>query len=481
MIFVEKKDDVFVKVRCDSDIAMELSEYFTFTVPNAKFNPKFKNKMWDGKIRLFSTATRLIYAGLVTHIERFAKERGYAFECDRTALSDSSFSLVEAQQFIDALKDLSLKPRDYQLQAFAHAVRKRRALLISPTGSGKSLIIYLLSRLYRTNNKKVLIVVPTTSLVHQMASDFIDYGCSPDSIHKIYSGQDKETDASFIITTWQSIYKLHKNWFKQFNCMIGDEAHLFKATSLVSILTKLTDCQFKFGLTGTLDGSLTHKLVLEGLFGPVKQVTTTSDLIEQKHLSSFQIKAIVLSYPDRIRELTKKAKYADELNYIVTLAQRNKFISNLALSLKGNTLLLFRFTDHGKIIYDMLSQQQRKVYYVDGSVDGEDREDIRINIEGETDSIIVASLGTFSTGVNIKNLHNIIFASPSKSKIKTLQSIGRGLRLSDNKTIATLYDIVDDLSWKSKKNHTLVHFIERTKMYDAEKFDYKIYNVNLGV
>lgn len=481
MIFVEKKDDVFVKVRCDSDIAMELSEYFTFTVPNAKFNPKFKNKMWDGKIRLFKPATRLIYAGLVSHIEKFARERGYPFECDRSSLGDSSFSLVEAQQFVDALKELKLKPRDYQLQAFAHAVRKKRALLVSPTGSGKSLIIYLLSRLYRTSEKKILIVVPTTSLVHQMASDFVDYGCSPEHIHKIFSGQDKNTDASYVITTWQSIYKLQKPWFKQFNCVIGDEAHLFKATSLVTILTNLTECQYKFGLTGTLDGSLTHKLVLEGLFGAVKQVTTTSELIEKKHLSSFQIKAIVLNYPEKSRELTKKNKYDDEINYITGLAQRNKFISNLALSLKGNTLLLFRYTDHGKEIFNILSQYGRQVYYVDGSVDGEDREDIRINVENENDSIIVASLGTFSTGVNIKNLHNIIFASPSKSRIKTLQSIGRGLRVSDNKTIATLYDIADDLSWKSKKNHTLVHFIERTKMYDSEKFDYKIYNVNLGV
>jgi len=481
VIFIEKKDDVFVKVRCDSDIAMELSEYFTFTVPNAKFNPKFKNKMWDGKIRLFKPATRLIYAGLVSHIEKFAKDRGYTFDCDRAALGDNSFSLIEAQQFVNALKDLKLEPRDYQLQAFAHAVRKRRALLVSPTGSGKSLIIYFLSRIYRSSDKKILIVVPTTSLVHQMASDFVSYGCSPDHIHKIYSGQDKVTDASYVVTTWQSIYKLNKNWFKQFNCVIGDEAHLFKATSLVSILTNLTDCPYKFGLTGTLDGSLTHKLVLEGLFGPVKQVTTTSELIEQKHLSSFQIKAIILNYPDRIRELHKKVKYEQEIDYITTLVQRNKVIANLALSLKGNTLLLFRYTDHGRALHDILSQHERQVYYVDGSVDGEDREDIRINVENEDSSIIVASLGTFSTGVNIKNLHNIVFASPSKSRIKTLQSIGRGLRVSDNKTIATLYDLADDLSWKSKKNYTLMHFIERTKMYDSEKFDYKIYNVNLGV
>lgn len=124
--------------------------------------------------------------------------------------------------------------------------------------------------------------------------------------------------------------------------------------------------------------------------------------------------------------------------------------------------------------------KDRKVFYVDGNIDGMVREDIRRAVEEEKDAIIVASLGTFSTGVNIPNLHNVIFGSPSKSRIKTLQSIGRSLRLSDGKEFATLFDIADDLSWKSKKNHTIQHFVERVKMYDDEKFDYKIYNVNLG-
>lgn len=479
MIRIEKKNDVHIKVYCDDDVARELSEYFTFAIPNAKFNPKFRNKMWDGKIRLFSYSTRLIYAGLLAHIERFAKERNYSVDYDPNTFGDRNFSLVEAKLFIERLKTLTLQPRDYQLEAFVHAVRKQRALLVSPTGSGKSLIIYFLSRIYR-NNKKILIVVPTTSLVHQMASDFISYGCPPEYIHKIFSGQDKETDCPFVITTWQSIYKLNKQWFNQFNCVIGDEAHLFKAGSLTSIMNAMINCPFRFGFTGTLDGTLTHKLVLEGLFGPVKQVTTTSELIQQNHLADFQIKAIVLNYAEPVRKLYSKVDYQTEVDFIVNNIQRNKFIVNLALSLKGNSLILFRYTDHGKKIFNSLSESGKKVYYVDGSVDGLDREDVRISVEQEDNSIIVASLGTFSTGVNIKNLHNIVFAAPSKSRVKTLQSIGRGLRLSESKEIATLYDIADDISWKSKKNHTILHFVERTKMYDGEKFDYKIYNVNLG-
>lgn len=296
-MIIEKVDDVHIKVHCESDVAQELGAYFTFNVPGAKFSPKFKNKIWDGKIRLFSTATHHIYGGLVFHIERFAKERDYTVEYADNSFADTNFSLDEANYVIDKLNLPSdKKPRDYQLQAFTHAVRKRRALLLSPTASGKSLIIYLLSRFYKTYPEKILIVVPTTSLVHQMASDFVSYGCPEEYIHKIFSGQEKLTDAPFVITTWQSVYKLPKTWYSQFHCVIGDEAHLFKAASLKTMMSKLTDCPYRFGFTGTLDGTQTHTLVLEGMFGQIRKVVTTNELMEQKHVSQLRIKAITLSY-----------------------------------------------------------------------------------------------------------------------------------------------------------------------------------------
>ena len=470
-----------MKIHCENDLAYELSDYFTFNVPGARFSPAFRNRVWDGKIRLFSKATHYLYLGLLPYVQRFAKERGYELTLDLSEFSDINFNLKEAEEFISSL-NLTLKPRDYQLDAFVHAIKKKRALLLSPTASGKSLIIYLVSKYYESDPEKILIIVPTTSLVHQMSSDFVSYGCNENQIHKIFSGQDKVTDCNYVITTWQSIYKMPKPWFTQFHCVIGDEAHLFKAKSLTSIMTKLIECPYKYGFTGTLDGTQTHKLVLEGLFGKVEKITTTAELIEQKHLSNFKIKAIALNYNDEIKKQLKGIDYQSEVDYINTYEPRNKFISNLISTLEGNTLLLFKIIEHGKKLFDLINKtiDNRKVYYVDGSVDGMLREDIREDIEKQKDGIIVASLGTFSTGVNIRNLHNIVFASPSKSRIKTLQSIGRGLRLGKNKTVATLYDLVDDISWKSKKNYTLLHFIERVKMYDDEKFDYKIYNVNLG-
>lgn len=476
-IVIQNKDSAHIKVMCDAGIAMELQEYFTFSVPGHKFHPKFKNKMWDGKIRLFQAFTRTVYAGLRHYVEQFARERGYAVEYENNWYSEKEFSLVEASAFAKAIKT-TLEPRDYQLQAFAHCVRTSRALMLSPTASGKSFIIYLLSRFFQS--KQVLIIVPTTQLVHQLASDFVEYGGRPDHIQKIYESQQKDVTCPFVITTWQSIYKMPKEWLAQFGCVIGDEAHGFKAKSLTGIMDKMPSCKYRFGFTGTLDGTQTHKLVLEGLFGPVKKVTTTSELIENQTLASFKIKAILLQHSQEKCELLKKATYQEELTYLVLDPARNRFICNLALSLKGNTLILFRYVDkHGIPLFNLISPHREEVSLVHGDIDGEEREAIRKSIEVSQNSITIASLGTFSTGVNIKNLHNIIFASPSKSRIKVLQSIGRGLRKGETKDGAILYDIGDDLSWKSRQNSTLTHFSERIQLYNQEKFPYKIYTISL--
>ena len=480
-IQVEKFDETYIKVNCEPGLMMEMSEFFTFTVPGAKFTPAYRNKFWDGKIRMLNTMTGLIYYGLLSYIEEFCHKREYQIEY-LSDFSTEEFSIKEAKDFVNKIKP-TFQPRDYQLDAFVHAVRERRALLLSPTASGKSFIIYLLVRYYA---KRTLIIVPTTSLVSQLASDFADYGFDSSTyVHRVYAGKDKVTKRPITITTWQSIYKLPKEFFSSFDVVIGDEAHLFKAKSLTSILTKLSGCRYRFGLTGTLDGTQTHRLVLEGLFGPVRKVISTAELIEKKHLADFSIKGIVLTYPDDIRKMiARSGDYQSELDYIVRCEARNNFIKNLALSLDGNTLILFQFVEkHGKDLYNKILSEagDRKIFFVYGAVDGEEREEIRRIVENESNAIIVASVGTFSTGVNIKNLHSIIFASPSKSRVRNLQSIGRGLRKSDTKSAATLYDIADDMSWKSKKNFTLLHFMERVKIYNEEKFKYKLYKVELKI
>jgi len=473
---VTKLNETYIRIDCESSTAMELSDYFTFSVPNAKFHPLYKNKVWDGKIRLYNVMTRQLYAGLLSKVENFAKSREYEIKY-LSEFNDLPFSLNEAKEYIDTLST-SLESRDYQIAAMAHAVRKNRCLFLSPTASGKSFIIYTIVRYY---NKKTLIVVPTVSLVSQMASDFESYGYDKD-IHKIYSGVDKESDEDIVVSTWQSIYKMPKQWFSQFDVVIGDEAHLFKAKNLTKIMEKLDACKYRFGFTGTLDNTETHKLVLEGLFGPVKTVAKTTDLIDKKYLAELKIKIIVMKYSDEIRKQCKSFDYTTEMDFLVRNEKRNKFIKNLALSLNGNTLLLFQYVDkHGKELYKSIQDtaKDRKVFFVHGGVEVEERESIRKLVETEKDAIIIASSGVFSTGVNIKNIHNIVFSSPSKSKIRTLQSIGRGLRTSETKESVTLFDIADDLSWKSRNNFTYEHFKERTRIYAEEGFDYKVYKIDL--
>jgi len=484
-IILHKLNESFIKIQCEKHFAQELHEYFSFRVPGFQFVPAYKNKLWDGYIRLFSLRDFTLYAGLIPYIEKFCKERDYKLEIDSQLNLTENFSMIEAEKFLQTL-NLPHEVRDYQKKSFVHAVRNKRMLLVSPTASGKSLIIYNIVRfLLDADYKRGLLIVPTTSLVEQMYKDFESYGFdSEEHCHRQYSGKEKHTNKFLTITTWQSIYKNDPEYFHQFDFVIGDEAHLFKAKSLTTILSNCINADYRIGCTGTLDGTQTHRLVLEGLFGPVYQSTTTAELIEQKHLASFKIKCLVLKHSEEICKLAKSWDYQDEIDYIVSNTKRNEFIKNLTLSLDGNTLVLFNLVErHGKQLHKLIkdSSKDRHVFFVFGGTDVEIRESVREITERENDAIIVASYGTFSTGINIRNLHNIIFASPSKSRIRNLQSIGRGLRKGNNKEEATLFDISDDFRIGKFINFTLKHFIERCKIYDEEKFTYKFYNIELKI
>ena len=490
-IFLSKKDEVHLKVKCEPSIGQELNDHFAFDVPGAKFHPLYKARLWDGKVRLYSMFTQELYVGLKEYLERFCEERDYTIDYENYIHTADTATYDIVRKFCEDLnlgtKGKPLEIRDYQIDAVFKAIENGRQLLLSPTGSGKSLIIYCLLRWNERFNRRQLILVPTTSLVEQMYSDFQDYSClngwkTSEHCHRIYGGHEKSNEYDVVISTWQSLYKLPKPFFKDFKVIYGDEAHNFKAKSLTSILSKCTTTPYRVGTTGTLDGTKTHKLVLEGLFGPVYKVTTTKKLISDKTLADLEIFNIVLEYTDEIRKASKTLSYQDEMDFIVQYEPRNKFIRNLALKQEGNTLVLFQYVEkHGKPLSEMIKEKagDRKVFFVYGGTDTEQRENIRKITELENDAIIVASYGTFSTGINIKNLHNIVFASPSKSRIRNLQSIGRGLRTSETKTSCNLYDIADDLSWKNRKNYTLLHMIERIKIYNDEHFNYKLVKVPL--
>ena len=473
-LVISKKNEVYLYIKSEIHIYYELADQFTFEVPGAQFSPAYKKKFWDGKIRLFNTQNGQIYVGLLDRVIQFCKDHGYTYEFKDNKHYGTPFevnpniSQEGVKDYMNAICRYS--PRSYQVEGVYDALRHNRKLLISPTASGKSLMIYSIVRYFVETGKNTLIVVPTTSLVEQMYKDFADYGWDVGSwCHKIYAGKERETDSQVIITTWQSIYKLPRKYFERFSVVVGDEAHQFKSKSLISIMTKLDNAKFRYGFTGTLDGTQTHKWVLEGIFGPSYKIIKTDELMKKGHVATLDINVLLLKHPPN-----KFENFEEEVQYIIGHDRRNNFIKNLALDLKGNTLILFaRVEKHGEPLYELINNnniiESRNVFFIHGGVDTEDREKVRAITEQENNAIIVASYGTFSTGINIKNLHNVIFASPSKSRIRNLQSIGRVLRKGDKKTKATLYDIADDISYKSRKNYTLNHLIERIKIYNEER------------
>ena len=481
---ISKINEVYLELEVDEDISRELCDYFTFEVPGAKFMPQYRNRMWDGKIRLFSPHNGRIYVGLLPYIKEYCSKKSIEYIMEKGVENDRNVLRESVRDFAESLRPKSrgepIQFRDYQIDSIWHAIQSDRCLLLSPTASGKSLVIYTLVRYYHLMNLKTLILVPTTSLVEQMYSDFIDYGWEDKYLHRVYAGHDKGSKKPVVISTWQSIYKLHRPYFAQYGCIIGDEAHLFKAKSLTDIMAKSGEVRYRFGLTGTLDGTQTHRLVLEGLFGQVKKIISTKELIDRGTLAELEIDCIVLKHTVEEAKRVRYYTYAEEINYLVSHPKRNKFIEKLCKSIKGNTLLLFQLVEkHGVLLYNEIKTLDRKVFFVYGGTTTDTREKIRAITEKEKDAIIVASYGTFSTGINIRAINNIVFASPSKSRIRVLQSIGRGLRQNDDKSKVKLFDVSDNISYKSRPNFTYRHFTQRLNIYKEEKFKYEINRINL--
>ena len=505
-IIIEAKNASEINIRCSDSVAAELADSYTFDIPNAKFMAGYKRGGrakggWDGRIRLFDRRNYTLPFGLHENLRKeFAAGRGYAFNYSNPGpFRSRELSLVETRDFSTKLSPCgndgtSLVMREDQLNAINRAIRDRRSLILSPTSSGKSVISYHIALWHRAlvPGSKGLILVPRIQLAQQLYSDWCDYsksnGWEPGrDVHVIYGGKDKWSDKSIFISTWQSLYELPREYFAQFTYIIGDECHEFKAKSLTYIMNSCVNAWDRTGLTGSLDNTQTHKMVLEGLFGPITRVASSRELMDKGAITKLDpIKVIVLKHPPEVCKAFKNSPgtYEDEVQLLINSEARNRFISNLALSVKGNTLVLFqRVEKHGQLLYDLIkAKRPNNTYYIHGGIDVDVREEIRRIVETEADAIIVASYGTTATGINIRNLHNLIFASPSKARIRNLQSIGRILRLNQGKVSATLFDIADDLRIREGgyNNFTLNHMEERLKMYVEEKFVYKIYPVQLG-
>ncbi len=366
-LVIEKVNEVYLKIVTEPHVERELRDRFTFEVPSAKFMPQYRNKYWDGFVHLYNLKTKRIYVGLLDKIVAFCENHNYTYQFKDNKFYGLPFEInemVSKEGVKDYIKSITtFKARDYQIDAVYDALRYNRKLLISPTASGKSLMIYAIVRYFVAKHQKILLVVPTTSLVEQMYKDFEDYGWDPQNhCHRIYQGRERTNANEVTITTWQSVYNLDRSFFEDYDVIIGDEAHLFKSKSLVNIMDKLHHAKYRYVFTGTLDGTQTHKWVLEGLFGPSYKVTSSKALIDQGYLSQLDIQCLVLKYKPQ-----KFETYEDEIQFLISHPKRNNFIKNLALDLKGNTLILYsRVETHGQILYEMINnsvQNGRKVFF----------------------------------------------------------------------------------------------------------------------
>ena len=478
-IFVRKLNEVFVRVECDKSILYELAEHFEFYAPNYRYDPRYKNKMWSGKLKLLNLSTRQLYYGLHSRLASVAKTLGYTIEYSEEFYTPSTITFNNKE-----IEDCKHTIRDYQESAVEFALERKRCILLSPTASGKSFLLYTILKHLK---KKTLLIVPRVDLVEQMANDFIDYNPKSESwIYRITAGVDKNPKKDFpiYVATWQSLANTPKEWFNQFECVIVDECHLAAARILTGIMEKCENIEWRIGCTGTIsnEDSKVNALVLEGLFGEIFTVSTVKELTQEGFLTKLDIRALILKYDKITARGVRVMKYKEEIDFFYANKKRNNFIVNLALSQTNNTLVLFSFIDtHGKVLYDLAKKKapaDKNVHFVVGDVKGNKREEIRQIVNSSNNNIIFANYSIYSTGTNIPELHTIIFASGYKSKIKVLQSIGRGLRLADNKERCVLFDIVDDCSARVKKNYSVQHFLKRLALYQGEEHEVKIINID---
>lgn len=484
----------FFKIECDSGIAMEINDHFTFYCPGYKFMPKYKSGLWDGKIRMFDVRNRLFPVGLLFDLIRFLRRMEYEISVDRSAMPVNHDQLIE--DFQDSVvPSLTKVPRDFQESSFERCIKNNRALVLSATASGKSLIIYLLVRFFLDNfDRKILISVPSLGLVRQMKEDFCSYETSPrvcEETYQIYSGQKKETEKRVIIATLAMLRTQPASFYSDFSTYICDESHQADTQSVAYIMGKIPHVKYRFGFTGTLDGTKIHELQCKAWFGKVIEASKTIDLIEKGILSNMNISAISLQYPHHEKKIVRGLDYQNEIKYIVSHPKRNQFIVDTALNQKNNTLVLFNYVEgHGEVLLKMAREQcekenlDKEVFFIAGSgkekAGVEVREEIRQKMETQNNVVLFASFGTFSVGVNVKNLHCLILAHPFKARIRILQSIGRVLRKCAGKNESLIVDIIDDFSTKAHHNTVFNHGKCRLGMYDSERFNVNFTTENVS-
>lgn len=500
-MIINKVDESYLQITdIDYADAKFLSDQFAFFAENYRFHPKYKMRKWDGKIRLYNKFNSTLPVGCYSRLIKLLDAANFRYNVTFDA-DEEKLRLDELKSYIsDDLKS-DLVPREYQLASIMGLINRNRGVGVLPTASGKSFVQYCIINylLDKGLAEKTLLIVPTVALVNQMEYDFLDYAHDPNSykenLHKIYSGMDKNTDKPITISTWQSLKELEPDYFEQFDLVMVDECHEATAKVLSNLVSSCKNAKYKFGVSGTLEDSKVHEMQLEALFGDIEHYKTTSELIEEGHLTPINIYNIVFKYSKEkkkqfnslINDIKKKNKntkegigaktYQAENDFIANDKERKRAILKTINNCKGNTLVLFKNVSYGKELFELSKKYlDRNVYFVYGNITPDERERIRLTIEDEEDAIIFATLKIFSTGINIRKLAYLMFCQNIKSKIKVIQSIGRTLRKHDSKETARLIDIIDDLNGK---NFSIKHAQSKLELYDREGHPYKVKEIDL--
>ena len=497
-VILEHVNAAHHRMVCEEDAFLDAFGEFTYMVPGYQHMPKYKKGLWDGKIRVLRKQGRLVPSGIVPLVVSFLESTGRSVRVDDKWAADSDNVCYDPIEFAKACGVPEEKtPRDYQEYIIRELSTRRRGLVLSPTGSGKSLMIYLIGRWYRELQK--LLVVPTKSLVNQMVKDFRDYGYT-DPITMIHGETSKDwkstLDSEFVVSTWQSIYKMPTDWFQTFGVLLGDEAHGFKAKSLVELSDKSIAAFHRYGFTGTLDNKVCNQMVLEGSFGPVIQAARTADLQARGQLAPVEIRVLILKHPkEEVRVAHLDGSLQAEQKHIAQHPRRRDLVINLLESLKGNILVLFTLVDdHGVPLYNMALERGIDAHIIHGKSGVNEREVVRKRMKGAGNVKLLASYGTFSQGIDAPGIDNIVFASAYRSEIRVLQSIGRGLRIGGQQGVTCIYDIADDLriltseenkerrqegKEEEKPNLSYRHVWARTGYYQREGFPYRVTRMDL--
>lgn len=487
MILLHWYDETNFLVECDIGTHLELKEHVSAYAANYKFHPKFKAKIWNGKISFYDIRSHLYPIGLLPQVYECAVKFGYKVKLnfDISRLSNI-ISDDEIDEFSYKIFKEGFELRDYQFNAIKSSLTNKRGVCLSATASGKSAMIYAIFRylIGPLKKKKTMLIVPNTSLVEQMFSDFIDYGWVDINNHvtKLYSGRKPDYNKPILITTWQSIYKQPESFFENFDAVVIDEAQNAKSLSISSVMKKCKKADYRLGFTGTLPTERADEMNIRSSLGPVIFELKSKELIDRGVLSMIYIANILLKYPIDVIAKQRGRSYPEEVRFIETYDSRNKAFDFIFSHIKDkqNTLILCNHLDHLSQIETYLKMYLDKkyiIYIISGEIKTQEREDIRRLMEKGENVILLASYGTMSAGVNIKRIHNVVFASSSKSKIRVLQSIGRGLRKHDSKEYVVLWDLIDDMTYEKRtgtiaKNYMYQHWEERIKFYDDQGFTY---------